>query len=964
MLDVIEKILNQTDKDVTNENANVSGSEPQGIMAIMAGSVGQEYALENLLNKDVAELHRRGYIHIHDLDYYPTGTTTCLQIPVGKLLKDGFSVKDSHMREPSNITSAFALVAVIFQIHQNMQHGGQAMSAIDVDLEPYVAKTFKKHRQWFIDKGIDEYEASDLAKEKTIEETNQAAEAFVHNMNSMTSRGGGQTVFSSINFGLGTTDGARTVSRALLRAMKNGLGKGEQPIFPIMIFQLKDGVNMYEGDPNYDLFEESLSVTAERFFPNYVFLDADFNKRHYDADKPETWAASMGCVDGREVVTYKIDDYLFVESIQRMFERVSADAEIKTQGLSKYCSPENVKIYDSSKEGFVKCLKVIMNPNKGDWKLLKMSNGRNLIATSDHPLPTQRGRLELKDIKPGDHIPVTYDQYFEEKVEYGVKRAWVDGLIVCDGCYDSNITVTLGLDEEDIADRFIKWFEEVYNLVPQKYYRNRGERGNYIEIRVNKFDYKIFREVFGGKVKMSRRIPNSIFSSKREDRLSFLAGMIDADGHVKTKNNNRVVAEIGSLNKELALQQMLLAQSLGIEAKSYTSKYKSKVSDNRYHVTFLMTYELSSYLASSKKNEFEINEDVSLVTNTYSVVKSVKDLPDMDAPSFDVETESDKFDVSGIVSHNCRTRTLENVNGEARTIGRGNLSFTSINLPMIAIECETIEDFLNDVKEMTRVACEQLYDRYRYQINRSPKNFDFIYDQETSIGSKEAKDKNDLSESLKHGTLSVGFVGLAEAMVELFGKHHGESEEVLQYAIKTIETMKSVTDEFREKLSLNYAVIATPAESFAGKALKKTVAMYGIRKGVTDREYFTNSFHVPVWHKIPYRKKVEIEGNFHKLCLAGHITYVEVGEMPGDNLEAMKDIVYTMANNNIGYGAINIPVDKCNKCRFTSTIYDECPKCGSTDIKRIRRITGYLVGDMNRWNSGKEAEERDRVKHV
>ena len=606
MLDVIEKILNQTDKDVTNENANVSGAEPQGIMAIMAGSVGQEYALEKLLNKDVAELHRRGYIHIHDLDYYPTGTTTCLQIPVGKLLKDGFSVKDSHMREPSNITSAFALVAVIFQIHQNMQHGGQAMSAIDVDLEPYVAKTFEKHRQWFIDKGIDEYEAFDLAKEKTIEETNQAAEAFVHNMNSMTSRGGGQTVFSSINFGLGTTDGARTVSRALLRAMKNGLGKGEQPIFPIMIFQLKEGVNMYEGDPNYDLFEESLSVTAERFFPNYVFLDADFNKRHYDADKPETWAASMGC----------------------------------------------------------------------------------------------------------------------------------------------------------------------------------------------------------------------------------------------------------------------------------------------------------------------------------------------------------------------RTRTLENVNGEARTIGRGNLSFTSINLPMIAIECETTEEFLNDVKEMTRVACEQLYDRYQYQISRSPKNFDFIYGQETSIGSKEAKEKNDLSESLKHGTLSVGFVGLAEAMVELFGKHHGESEEVLQYAIKTIETMKSVTDEFREKLSLNYAVIATPAESFAGKALKKTVAMHGIRKGVTDREYFTNSFHVPVWHKIPYRKKVEIEGNFHKLCLAGHITYVEVGEMPGDNLEAMKDIVYTMANNNIGYGAINIPVDKCNKCRFTSTIYDECPKCGSTDIKRIRRITGYLVGDMNRWNSGKEAEERDRVKHV
>lgn len=760
LFEAIDKIINQTDKDVTNENANVSGAEPQGIMAIMAGSVGQEYALEKLLNKDVAELHRRGYIHIHDLDYYPTGTTTCLQIPVGKLLKDGFSVKDSHMREPSNITSAFALVAVIFQIHQNMQHGGQAMSAIDVDLDPYVMKTFVKHRQWFIDKGIDKDEAFELAKEKAIEETNQAAEAFVHNMNSMTSRGGGQTVFSSINFGLGTTDGARTVSRALLRAMKNGLGKGEQPIFPIMIFQLKEGVNMYEGDPNYDLFEESLSVTAERFFPNYVFLDADFNKRHYNADKPETWAASMGCVDGdSEIITDR--GRMKIETLFNITEVLEGG---KWQGHSCYTEPKSQRVYDSVARRFVKVLKVIKNPDLANWYKLSFANGIQIYATEDHPFDVvDKGRVFVKDI--------------------------------------------------DVSDKF----------------------------------------------------------------------------HLSTYSSDK---------------------------RSTTELVAKK------------------FIGSRGK------------------------------PSFDLETESDRFDVNDVVSHNCRTRTLENVNGEARTIGRGNLSFTSINLPMIAIECETIEDFLNDVKEMTRVACEQLYDRYQYQVNRSPKNFDFIYDQETSIGSKEAKEKNDLSESLKHGTLSVGFVGLAEAMVELFGKHHGESEEVLQYAIKVIEAMKSVTDEFRQKLSLNYAVIATPAESFAGKALKKTIAMYGVRKGVTDREYFTNSFHVPVWHKIPYRKKVEIEGNFHKLCLAGHITYVEVGEMPGDNLEAMKDIVYTMADNNIGYGAINIPVDKCNACRFTSTIYDECPKCGSTDIKRIRRITGYLVGDMNRWNGGKEAEERDRVKHV
>ncbi|WP_161568776.1 anaerobic ribonucleoside-triphosphate reductase [Exiguobacterium sp. SH5S4] len=760
MFEAIDRIINQADKDVTNENANVSGSEPQGIMAIMAGSVGQEYALEKLVDKDVAELHRMGYLHIHDLDYYPTGTTTCLQIPVGKLLKDGFSVKDSFMREPGNITSAFALVAVIFQIHQNMQHGGQAMSALDVDLAPYVTKTFDKHYKWFVDAGLYKHEALSLAKAKTIDETYQAAEAFVHNMNSMTSRGGGQTVFSSINFGLGTKDEERAISFALLRAMKNGLGKGEQPIFPIMIFQLKKGVNMYKGDPNYDLFEESLSVTAERFFPNYVFLDASFNGRHYDADRPETWAASMGCVDGSsEIVTDKGR-----VSIETLFNVLEVTEGAKWQAQSCYIEPKDQLVFDSIAGRFVKVLKVIKNPDQANWFKLTFSNGISIYATEDHPFDiVGKGRTFVSDINVSD--------------EFYISK------------FSSDKRKTVKLTAKD----------------------NFGYRGKF---------------------------------------------------------------------------------------------------------------------------------------------------------SFDLETDSDRFDVNDLVSHNCRTRTLENVNGEARAIGRGNLSFTSINLPLLALESENFDEFIDNVETFTTIACEQLHDRYRYQIKRSPENFGFIYDQQTMVGAEDVKESRNLEDALKHGTLSVGFVGLAEAMMRLFGKHHAQDEEVLEKALHTIEVMKSVTDKYREALSLNYAVIATPAESFAGKALKKTVALHGVVEGVTDRDYFTNSFHIPVWHSIPYRKKLEVEGKFHELCLAGHISYVEIGEMPSGNIEAMKDIVYCMAENNIGYGAINIPVDKCNECRLTTTIYDECPKCGSKDIKRIRRITGYLVGDMGRWNGGKEAEERDRVKHV
>lgn len=607
VIEQVGTILGGKDKDVVNENANVSGQEPQGVMSLFAGLVGKEYALAELIRDDrVREAHEIGEIHIHDLDYYASGTTTCLQIPVGDLLRGGFSIKDSYMREPSNITSAYALLAVIFQIHQNMQHGGQAVTALDMDLVPYVKKSYEKYVDRYRRLGIEEDRVMDLAREDLEEEVMQASEAFIHNMNTMTSRGGGQTVFSSVNFGLGTSYESRLISKCLMKAMYNGLGSGEQPIFPILIFQLKDGVNMYPGDPNYDLFEQSLETTAKRFFPNYVFLDASFNLRHYKADDPKTWAASMGC----------------------------------------------------------------------------------------------------------------------------------------------------------------------------------------------------------------------------------------------------------------------------------------------------------------------------------------------------------------------RTRTLEDVNGDARTMGRGNLSFTSMNLPMLALGSLDYGDFLNKVRENAEMICEQLYDRYKYQLSKSPDNFSFIYNQETMVGSGESRRTGNLEYALKHGTLSVGFVGLAEAMVALFGKHHGESEEVLEKAIEVVNLLGEVTERYKRKYSLNYAVIATPAESMAGKALKKTVDRYGVIEGVTDREYFTNSFHVPVWYEIPYRRKIAIEGRFHELCLAGHITYVEVDGMPSGNVEALREIVYAMRDANIGYGAINIPVDKCIDCHYTGSFGESCPKCAGDNIKRIRRITGYLVGDMTRWNGGKEAEERDRVKHM
>ncbi len=594
--EVIDTIFNHTDINVSNENANMDAYSPQGKLQQLSSYILKQETLK-MINPYHAKLHEDGFIHIHDLDYYLTGTTTCTQIDLTSVLKDGFRVGNCFMREPQSIRVAAEHVAIIFQANQNFQHGGQAIPSIDYMLAPYVEKTFDKYMK----KGY----LSSAAMKCTIDDTFEAMEGLVHNLNAMKSRGGNQVPFTSINFGLDTSKFGRVVTEQLLKAQEQGLGDNSTPIFPILVFKVKEGINYNPEDTNYDLFLKAIECTSKRLFPNFMFMDTEFNSATFDINDPNTHPATMGC----------------------------------------------------------------------------------------------------------------------------------------------------------------------------------------------------------------------------------------------------------------------------------------------------------------------------------------------------------------------RTRVYDNINGENTTNGRGNLSFTSLNLPMIVAELlddnarkGSEKQLMKKIERYADEVCEQLYLRYLYQRSIPKEEFNFLYDS----GSWKWTEDNT---RLDAGTLAVGFIGLAEALKLFTGKHHGECEESQQLGIRIIERIKAMTDYHSKAYNLNFGVIATPAEGLAGTALRKFISKHGVLEGVSDRQFFTNSNHVPVYYNIPIHKKIEIEAQYHNLTRGGHICYVEVDGAATKNKSAMMDIIKKMKESGIGYGSINHPIDRCRDCEYMAIIDDECPKCNSSNISRIRRITGYLVGDMDKWNSAKKEEESKRVKH-
>ena len=656
-----------TDSDIKRENANIDGTTAMGSM-LKYGSEGAKHFYESyVLNPAHSEAHRNGDIHIHDLDFY-TLTTTCCQIDLIKLFHDGFSTGHGVLREPNDIASYASLACIAIQSNQNDQHGGQSIANFDYGLAPGVAKTYKKRyrsnltslievmdcaahakktkeifqtltaenliptldgsqaytereKELLLEAGVPEEILDKIqsfsakkATEETDKATYQAMEALLHNLNTMHSRAGAQTPFSSINYGMDTSTEGRMVMKNMLLVTEAGLGNGETAIFPIQIFRVKDGVNFNPGEPNYDLFKLSCRVSAKRLFPNFSFQDAPFNLQYYKEGHPETEIAYMGC----------------------------------------------------------------------------------------------------------------------------------------------------------------------------------------------------------------------------------------------------------------------------------------------------------------------------------------------------------------------RTRVIGNVNDPEReiTYGRGNLSFTSINLPRIAILAnKNIDWFFSELDRKIDLVVEQLLERFEIQAKKKVHNYPFLMGEGVWIDSEKLNYDDEVREVLKHGTLSVGFIGLAEALKALLGVHHGESEIAQNLGLDIIGHMRKRMDDLSAETHLNFSLLATPAEGLSGRFVRMDRERFGSIEGVTDREYYTNSFHIPVYYPISAYKKIQLEAPYHELTNAGHITYIELDGDPSTNLDAFEKVIRYMKAQGIGYGSINHPVDRDPVCGYNGIIGDTCPKCGRSEtdgeygFQRIRRITGYLVGTLDRFNNAKRAEVRDRVKH-
>ena len=639
--DIFMSIVNAKNNDITRENANMNADTPAGMMMKFASETTKPFVDDYLLSEESRDAVKHNYLHIHDKDYYPTKSLTCVQHPLDVILQHGFTAGHGSSRPAKRIETAAVLACISLETCQNEMHGGQAIPAFDFYLAPYVRMSYQeevknlekltgKDLKHLYNIEIDDYLQKDLeglegdarleqhAINKTENRVHQAMEAFIHNMNTIHSRGGNQVVFSSINYGTDTSAEGRCIMREILESTYEGVGNGETAIFPIQIWKKKRGVNYLPEDRNYDLYQLACKVTARRFFPNFLNLDATFNQN-------EKWHA---------------DD------------------------------PERYK-----------------------WEIATMG---------------------------------------------------------------------------------------------------------------------------------------------------------------------------------------------------------------------------------------------------------------------------------------CRTRVFEDRWGEKTSIARGNLSFSTINIVKLAIECMGIEDkkqridmFFAKLDNILQITAKQLDERFQFQKTAMAKQFPLLM-KYLWIGAEKLKPEESIESVINHGTLGIGFIGLAECLVALIGHHHGESEEAQELGLKIVTYMRDRANGFCEEYHHNYSILATPAEGLSGKFTKKDRKEFGIIPGVTDRDYYTNSNHVPVYYKCTALKKAQIEAPYHNLTRGGHIFYVEIDGDATHNPSVISSVVDMMDKYDMGYGSVNHNRNRCLDCGYENADanLEVCPKCGGHHIDKLQRITGYLVGTTDRWNSGKLAELHDRVTHI
>ena len=970
LLNDIEDILNQTSEEIRN-NANKAGDKLQTYRAMVADVACNKYADLKIIPERLLKKHKKT-IYIHDKSYLPIPIFNCININWQDMLDNGFKMV-AKIESPKSLQTAIALLTQIVAHSSSNTYGGNTLADLDIGLEKYAIKSYKKHlevaKKWIKDETKQKEYAWDRLEKECMDSMQSLEYEIATLMNSR-----GESPFLTVTIGYGRGKYARLIQKCLLETRIKGYSDGTTPVFPKICFFVEDGLNRNPQDENYDMYQLAIKCSTIRQYPDYINVE-QLVKVTGDRKSP------MGCVEGNEIITYKYKDKLFVESFKRMWERFSKIFKVKEQNIKGnfYIDLQNVLIYDTI-NGFVDCKRIIKN-NSRDWLKIKMTNGRIITCTSNHPFPTQRGRIMAKDLKMKDELHINTKQYSENKIKQDKDYAWFLGLFLCDGCYDEQFSCSLGRDEQELVDKYIKTIHKIFGLSCDKInWWEKEENRNYTEIRVRNYNgiNKDFINIFGGKIKNDRQIPNEVFSWDYEAKLSFLAGMIDADGYVNSTKKLSVI-QLGSTNKELALQQMALMQSLGMKAKIYENHYTKDKTKIRYRVECVPTTELINNLCcNKKKNNFKTN--IRTYSNLHDLdVSYIKEIIKLDKEdySYDVTTSSDYFEVSGIHSHNCRSflGSYKDKNGNFIINGRFNQGVCSINLVRLAIMSEHNEDkFFKLLQEALEDTKEVLMIRHNMLRKVKAKQAPILYC-EGAVARLNPEDSIEPLLYNGYSSISVGYVGLHNCLMALYGKGLDSfDEDIIKKGQKIMQYLRDYCDTQKKETNIGFSLYSTPAETLATKFCVEDVKDFGVIKGVNDKGYYENSFHFPSDTTVNAIDKINIESNFMSIANGGAIEYTEYGNMI-HNEKAIEDII-TYTKDKLHYVGVNTRADHCLKCGYKGIMKPQhegendyvCPQCGNTDkntMSIVVRLCGYLGSLSERPTiEGKMKEMQNRFIHV
>lgn len=1009
------------DNDLMRENANVNGNTAMGAMLKYGSEGAKEFYHMHILNPEHSKAHKEGIIHIHDLDFL-TLTMTCCQIDIIGLFKNGFSTGHGHLREPQDITSYASLAAIAIQSNQNDMHGGQSIPNFDYGIAPGVAKTYIKLYKLSMAKAIDllcnvsyeeatiiakdciaatiektglkpqlemkpdytnqeaEYLLEALGEENeifipkiqsftcqcTTEETNektfQAMEAFIHNLNTMHCLPYSERIWVYDNddniiklLPIGEVCNTFAIGKYKVFSLNKETGKTE----------LKLITEVSKKDNNRDLVElKSKSGHRIKVTTNHKIMTLDgINIVDKLPEDIETLLLPRGLE--LPIVSNKI----FIEKYKNtkyLNNYVTVTKEFAE--LMGYYVADGSIIGDSTLVLTV-CDKVDFSHIEDLVSTIFDVEFTNNIITYGEENKPKEIRIPI-GVRLSKMIKDKFGESSKNKMipieilcaNSDIKLSFLNAYLICDGRSDckysqcSSISIDL-IKQLNIMILSLGELPCLNNIVMDNnilYELSIGNQDNFI------CDISRVLNIFN--VNVSDKV-----NSNSKDEYVYDISVQDNENFLTEDcifvHNSRAGAQVpfSSINfgtdsspeGRMVIKNVLLATERGL-------------GNNETPIFPISIFKIKKGISYEKGDP---NYDLFKLACKVSAKRLFPNFSFLDASYNKHESNAP---IDEVAYMGCRTRVVSNSydTEKAFTYGRGNLSFTSVNLPYMAItEKGNINKFFIRLDETIDIIIDQLLERFEIQAKKKVKNFPFLMGQGVWIDSDKLKPNDEVREVIKHGTLTMGFIGLAETLKVLIGYHHGESNEAQELGLKIVNYMRDRMDKATEKYNLNFSLIGSPAEGLSGRFIGIDKERFGIIEGVTDREYYTNSFHVPVYYPINAFDKIKIEAPYHELCNGGHISYVELDGDPLQNVEAFESIIRCMAESNIGYGSINHPVDRDPICGYNGIIGEECPKCGRKEteelpFERIRRITGYLVGDMTKWNDAKKSEEHDRVKHM